>query len=227
MIPPFIFDKTNSFCISLDSRSDRWERMRKQFEFFDMDVQRWSASTPTTLIDPFFDSLNSAERACSQSHINIYRHILKNNLEYALILEDDGCFNYQWKDMLENIYKQIPSSEMDRFSMILLNASEPIDALFKWVPQKEQYLTGGYIISNRGAKWILDYYRDMFASADWMTTRLQLYMGCAYSFFPWLIIQEGKDSNIGTKFNEDHAKVVDCLYAIDYSIQKNYYLEAP
>lgn len=226
-ITPFVFNKDNSFCISLDSRSDRWERMRKQFDFFNMDVQRWTASTPTTITDPFFDSLTKTERACSQSHINIYRHIINNELDYALILEDDGCFHYDWKEMLANIYTHLSSSEIEHFSIILLNASEPIDTHFKWVLQTEQYLTGGYIISNRGAKWILNYYRHMFASADWMTTRLQLYGGGGYSFFPWLIIQEGKDSNIGTKCKEDHAKVVDCLSAIDYSIQQNYYLDSP
>ena len=51
-----------------------------------------------------------------------------------------------------------------------------------------------------------------------MTTRLQL-NNHSYSFFPWLVIQEGNYSLIQEKVpDEDYAKVVRCLKEINYSL---------
>jgi hypothetical protein len=51
-----------------------------------------------------------------------------------------------------------------------------------------------------------------------MTTRLQLY-GHSYCYFPWVIIQEGKDTNIGSNLEADHEKVLRCLGEIDYGLE--------
>jgi hypothetical protein len=50
-----------------------------------------------------------------------------------------------------------------------------------------------------------------------MTSRIQLH-GHSYCYFPWLIIQEGVDSNIGSNVEADHAKVLRCLGEIGYSL---------
>lgn len=219
---PFTFSFDNTFCISLDSRPDRWKRMQKRFDFFDMEVQRWPASIGVNTTDVFINYLNEGQRGCSQSHINIYRHILKNNIKYALILEDDACFNINWRTNLNEFCNKLTEEQFEELNMVLLNASEPMEHLFTWELQTEQYLTGGYIITQKGAKWVLDYFQNCYFSADWMTTRLQLYNGNSYSYFPWLIIQEGTDSTIGDKWEADHNKVVNCLENINYSIDNNY-----
>ena len=54
-----------------------------------------------------------------------------------------------------------------------------------------------------------------------MTTRLQT-MGRSWSYFPWLIIQEGFESTIGSGVEADHAKVVRLLGDIGYSLEENY-----
>jgi hypothetical protein len=43
-------------------------------------------------------------------------------------------------------------------------------------------------------------------------------MGHSYSYFPWLIIQEGDESTIGSGVEADHAKVVRCLGEIGYEL---------
>jgi hypothetical protein len=78
-------------------------------------------------------------------------------------------------------------------------------------------LTGGYIISQKGARRILSLFDGYYGSSDWMTTRLQL-EGHSYSYFPWLIIQEGDESTIGSGVDADHAKVLRCLSAVEYSL---------
>jgi glycosyl transferase family 25 len=185
-----------------------------------LEATKWKASTRNDLTDSFVHYLNDGQKGCSQSHLNIYKHMIANEIDYALILEDDACFDIEWRQKLDQISKDIIDDEWDA---IFLNASEPIEPLDKWVCIKEQYLTAGYIISLRGAKKIITQFQGYYCSSDWMTSRLQLH-GHSYSYFPWLIIQEGKDSTIGQQYDADHAKVVRCLYGNQYSLE-NYILE--
>jgi len=85
-----------------------------------------------------------------------------------------------------------------------------MEDLNKWKIANEQYLTGGYILSKKGAMTLLKLFEGQYASSDWMTSRLQLF-NHSYSYFPWLIIQEGKDSTIGSNVIEDYKKVLRCL----------------
>lgn len=205
------FDKNNTFCISLESATARWESMIKRFNEINLDVTRWVASTAAT--DTFDPRLNIGQIGCSQSHINIYKHILENDLEYAFILEDDACFDKNWRQKLEEF-------DHEDWDLIVLNGSEEIENKNIWecTVNNLQYLTAGYIISKKGAKWILDNYRHMYCASDWMTSRLQT-LGNSYCYFPWLIIQEGKDTCIGSNFDADHEKVIRLLNSIDYSIE--------
>jgi hypothetical protein len=110
--------------------------------------------------------------------------------------------------------------------MVLLNASEPIDPPNMWVDIQEQYLTAGYILSIRGAYILVQWFGDNMAASDWMTSRLQQNHH-SYSYFPWLIIQEGFDSTLkkeGETHDADHAKVVRCLGEIEYDLS-NYTID--
>ena len=211
----FKFNKNNTFCISLETATERWNRMDTRFKYFDMEATRWKASTPSTLTDSFYDYLNERQRACAQSHINIWRHIVQNGLYYSLIVEDDAKFDKRWKEKLSEI-KDLIDNDQD-WHAIFLNVSEPISPQNTWVKVQGQYLTGAYILSYKGAKHLLEIFKDVYAASDWMTTRLQTY-GHSYSYFPWLVIQEGNESTIGSGYEEDHKKVIRCLNEINYSI---------
>jgi len=205
----FVFNLSNTFCISLSS--DRWMRMQARFNLFQLEVKQWVASTPETLIDKFSPNLTERQKACSQSHINIYKYIIKHQLPYALIFEDDACLDKRWREKLLEIEELDPE-----FDLIMLNASEPIYPLYQWIKQTEQYLTGCYIISLKAAKTIIEWFDGCYYSSDWMTTRLQL-NNHSYSYFPWLVIQEGKYSLIQERVpEEDYAKVMRCLKEINY-----------
>jgi GR25 family glycosyltransferase involved in LPS biosynthesis len=213
----FEFNKNNTFCISLESVPERWERMETRFKYFNMEATRWNASTPNTLTDTFHHYLNAGQRACAQSHINIWRHIVQNDLPYSLILEDDAKFDKQWKEKLSDI-KDLIDKDQD-WDAIFLNVSEPMNPQNTWMKVQEQYLTGAYILSYNGAKWLFENFKHGYAASDWMTTRLQLY-GHSYSYFPWLVIQEGNESTIGSGYEEDHKKVIRCLNEISYPIDE-------
>lgn len=199
----FVLNSSNTFCISLDHR---WSRMSTRLNGLGIDFQRWTASTPDMVVDRFAGYLNGGQKACGQSHVNIWRTIIERQLEYAMILEDDAMFVEDWREKLE-LLSVVDDPEWDA---VFLNASEPIAPEDKWTVVRDQYLTGAYIISLRGAQCLLNWYANEFASSDWMTSRLQT-REHSYSYFPWLVIQEGLESTIGSGVEADHAKVVRCL----------------
>ena len=188
--------------------------MERRFATHKLKVTRWPASTPKTLTDNFAGYLSQLEKACAQSHINIWKHVIQNKLEYAFVLEDDACFDKSWREKLNA--NTIDDPEWD---IVLLNASEIEYPINTWKRVTEQYLAGGYVVSHKGAQSLLNYFGREFASSDWMTSRLQ-YSGHTYSYFPWLIIQEGMDSSIrvNTGVDADHEKVLRLLKEVDYSL---------
>ena len=56
---------------------------------------------------------------------------------------------------------------------------------------------------------------NCYYTSDWMLVNLQKY-GNSYSYYPWLIIQEGYESTIGSNVDADHQKVIRCLNEIGY-----------
>lgn len=213
---PFVFNKENTFCISLFSHKSRWERMCERFSIFNLDVTRFQACTENDICDLFLDDgisgpLSILQKCCSQSHIQLWRHIISSNMEYALILEDDAKFVKDWKKKLDRLVVN------NQWDAIFLNSFDPIYPMDSWEIISNQCLTGGYIISKKGAYRILEKFSKGFYVADWMTEQLQ-YDGHCYSYFPWLIIQEGKDSTIGGDADENFRKVLFYLKEIHYSI---------
>jgi GR25 family glycosyltransferase involved in LPS biosynthesis len=215
--PTFLFNKTNTFCVSVLSHQVRWEKQVDRFKCAGLDATRWLAATPENgqIVDNFWHWLTPLQKACSQSHLNIWKHLLNSNdLEYAFILEDDACFDFNWKQKMQQFFTDVNDPEWD---MILLNASEPIEPINKWVKITEQYLTGGYILSKKGAKTMIQMFENNYAASDWMTSRLEV-AGHSYSYFPWLIIQEGIETTVGSNVDADHQKVLRCLSEINYDI---------
>jgi glycosyl transferase family 25 len=210
----FEFNNKNTFCISLLSNKTRNEKMKKRLEILNLDSYFWTASTPETLTDTFYKNLNVHQKACAQSHYNIWKYIIENNLEYALILEDDACFDKSFFRKINQFSEDVDDPEWDA---IFLNASESIEIKNKWVLVNDQYLTGGYILSNKGCKNLIEMYSKKLLAADWMTVKLQL-LNHSYSYFPWVIIQEGNETTIGSDVDTDHKRVVQFLEEANYSL---------
>lgn len=212
----FEFNLTNTFCISMDSSIERWERMKRRFEYFHLNVTKWKASTIETIQDVFELEYNGrklrpTEIACAQSHVHIWKYIVNNQLPYAFIMEDDACFDKQWRQKLNTF----PINT--KWHMILLNALAPSMPLYKWNQCNGQWLAGGYILSLEGANVLLSLFHNKFTITDVMTRRLQS-LGLSYTYFPWLIIQEGMDSNNGNNSIYYYNRVVENLLSIHYSV---------
>ena len=89
----FRLSAQNTFCVSLDSR---WPTMSARLKRLDIPCTRWPAITPDQVDDevhgPFEQRLNPAQRACSASHLTLWRHVWELGLPYAFIFEDDILF---------------------------------------------------------------------------------------------------------------------------------------
>ena len=214
MLKTFRINERNTFCISLRNSEARWMKMKDRFEREGYSVKRWIASTPAEVTDTFSDSLSLFQKACAQSHVRIWKHIVERSLPYALILEDDACFDRNW---LLRLQEFIDSNRDLQWEGIFLNASEPVQPAFTWVRAEEHVLAAGYILSLQGAKAILETFKDCYYASDWMTLILQR-RGHSYTYFPWLIIQEGEESQLGSPFKGDFKKVKECLENIGYSL---------
>jgi len=210
----FDFNYANTFCVSLEKRNDRWEKFINRAKYIGLEVTRWKASTPNDLTDVFIDTLTGVEKACAQSHINIWKHILNTGLEYAFILEDDACFDRNMFEKLLELTKMFESGK--KWDAVFLNTlgdfNVPIE-YYKWAPAIKQYLTGGYIISNKGARFIIDKFQNTkYIAADHMTMALQANGNC-FTYCPWLIIQEAKESDI-----QSSAHLYNVLKNIKYNL---------
>jgi len=211
----FHFNEKNTFCINLDKCVDRWERMNKRFEYFDMKVTRWSASTPENLVDEIIlvdKTQGGGAKACAQSHILIWRHVVENNIPYAFILEDDACFDKDWIEKLSKFH-------FVNFDLIMLNSYMDSFPVGKWNTCQNQLLTGGYIISSSGCKKLFEIYKNKpFTTSDIMLCELQRY-NKSYVYFPWLIIQENNESLIGNNVDFDRELVKKYLNNVGYDIE--------
>ena len=216
VLKKFIFNKNNTFCISLFTHETRWNTMLNRFSKINLDVTRFKACTEDDLCIKFIDNNISGEpttlqKCCSQSHIQLWKHILSLDIEYAFILEDDAKFDKEWRNKLDTIDLD------DEWDAIFLNVFDPITPMNSWEIISKQCLTGGYIITKKGIRRIIELFSLGYSVADWMTEQLQNDKHC-YSYFPWLIIQDGSESTIGGNAAENYNKVLFYLNEINYSI---------
>ena len=181
--------------------------MSARLERLGIPCTRWPAITPDQVDDelhgPFEERLNPAQRACSASHLTLWRHVWELGLNHAFIFEDDILFADNWLEQLEDIPE-------DRFwDAYFLNASEPVFPRDTWQKTNHQWFTGAYIVSRLGLYTLLQS-NPTVPEADLMTWNLQL-KGHSYARFPWPCIQENRDSTTGTDMTANQAKLEQLL----------------
>lgn len=212
-----IFNKNNTFYINLDRRTDRRDKMEKQFDFFNIEATRWKACEPNNITSLFIDNLTESQKSCGQSHINIWKYIVDNNIEYALILEDDISFDYKWKEKLKQF-------DFPYFSLIYLGTLSFND-INKWHNHRNCILCSSYIISKNLANLLVELsYVIKFTNIDFVLHSFQKYNNVySYTFFPYLSIQNSYDSDVeGSKPILAFNNIKKQLNLFNYSIN-NYY----
>lgn len=194
------FRSIPAFCINLDSRPDRWESVRKQFNGLDWEVKRVSASTYDTKI---VSALRPGPAACMESHRALWKLIAKHPCEIAAVFEDDAVFPSDFKEVFPKAYKELPENwkvwhlhsfgpaQMKRLAML----SDYITKL-----DKKGWGSHGYLVKKSFAKIALDLsFKILNMPVDMFLTygiSKRQFLSCGISPKYTLCFQDGSDSDI-------------------------------
>jgi glycosyl transferase family 25 len=169
--------KFKMFVVNMDRRPDRWEKFQKNvigINYARYPAVDGSLLKPTPQLSRIFDSNDYNMRVgmvgCAMSHIKLYTDLIKQNFDFFVILEDDVETVPDFQAKLVKVLTTTPKN----WDLIYLGhhlfpqnrtpdnydkAKQPVAE--KW--SRQQSLansmggTGGYIISKKGAKKLLDF----------------------------------------------------------------------
>jgi glycosyl transferase family 25 len=97
------------FCINLQRRPDRWDRMLHQFRLHDIqNVIRHGAVDGRGLTPRAEWKHSAGAYGCLLSHLGIVRKAQETGLPAVLILEDDVIFHDDFRERFEEYAKQVP-----------------------------------------------------------------------------------------------------------------------
>lgn len=165
-----------SYVISLESEIKRREHIVKQFNKHKTNFQFFNAVTPKTsskeiqllgLKDTQFVSLSPGELACFLSHLKLWNLAVQEKMEYIAIFEDDIHLGEDFEKLLnESMWLtglDIVKLEKFRSTVELSFSSKRIEGLKRrlYILKGKNLGTGGYILSQKGAKYLLDYVKNL------------------------------------------------------------------
>jgi GR25 family glycosyltransferase involved in LPS biosynthesis len=240
--------KMKTFVINLENRTDRLDKFTKEATnagFKDYDIFKavnGNKLKPNCQLDRIFEgndyNMRTGIVGCALSHIQLCIDLLNSDNDLFVILEDDIelCNNFSKKlNMIINGIKNI-NWDIIYLGHHLRNEDkgafeDKIPKLEKWSKfvsfQKSLGGTGGYIISKKGAKGLLEYINStgMTNGIDTVQQKLADDLNIYYCY-PHIIKAEcvrGEkyvDSDIQYNYTSLTRNIVDCL--LD---EKNHYRE--
>ena len=135
------------YYINLDKRTDRKQILEQQLDALNITgVQRFSANSST----------NSAPLNCKLSHFEIYKKFLSTDYDTLLILEDDCKFLPYLFENIEEVHKNIFSSEFDIFWLGCKNRRWPKQFKNKCFQVQSVSHTQSYIIRRKMCQYIVE-----------------------------------------------------------------------
>ena len=179
-------DKISKFVINLKKRPDRLKLFSDSFPLTDFQIvygfngkDHKDESEKEIQIYNTFKIIRPGERGCFISHLRIYKKIIDENIDYAIILEDDAIFCDKFNEKLEIFFNELPKDFniayiggsfnkdfiMNSKNCISLspnvdqhpNFDENISKM--WVNVEHDRTTHAYIISNKGANILINEYK--------------------------------------------------------------------
>lgn len=122
------------------------------------------------IINNYFDQSNykflNSQLSCSLKHILAYQKIVDNNLDGAIILEDDMVLYSNFKDIFSKILLEIQDKKLDDCFVSLEDSnlcfvprSQRKKNQFLYLQTKDRF-AGAYYISNKCAKNIMNYIHE-------------------------------------------------------------------
>lgn len=187
------------YCINLDKRHDRWERVSKSFKNNNIDVIRFPAIEH-----------KDGRIGCIKSHVEILKIAKERNLKNVLIFEDDVVFI---NSVVDNTFEQLPNDWETCYigANLHTNLIKYSDNLFTI---KQAFSTHAIAYNNTIFDFIinkydniekLDNYADIYDV--WLSNNIQP-RNKSYIIYPLVAIQEKGYSDIEHNFI-DYSFIVD------------------
>jgi hypothetical protein len=161
-----VFDRI--FIITIPSFTDRINNMKKRLEGVDYEFfyGAYGGDLDVTPYREVGSRLTRGQLSCALSHYRIYEKIVNENIQNALILEDDCDFNDHIFN-IENYTNQLP----DEYSVFYLGYQE--DSAGCGYSSNLNILTGGGVghthamnVKKSCAEILLDFNKDLIWTAD-------------------------------------------------------------
>lgn len=168
-----------TFIINLEKDTERKKYIVSQCMTFNLDCtvipavdgRKLSEDDLNKLIDPEKSrGMTRGEIGCSLSHYNIYKKIVDDNIQHALILEDDARLEPNIHNALKILEKNISEAP----TIVLLGPinkystldSKQVSDEFKMVNVLEAALSHGYVINISAAKKLIKFLYPIWLEAD-------------------------------------------------------------
>ena len=172
------------FVVSLPDCVDRREAIRKSLDELQIPFEFVDAVDGRNGLDPSHESdvdrpgtkrkgltLSDAEFACALSHIHIYRRIVRDNIDWALVLEDDALPTPELKTFIkERHYADADLTQLHFFSTRVSRTGQKhlFDSYYSYLRTKfKSQSAAGYVISSHAARHILENGLPITQQADW------------------------------------------------------------
>jgi GR25 family glycosyltransferase involved in LPS biosynthesis len=141
------------YCINLERRPDRRANASKQFSGAGIENVEFFKGTDGRIEAPEDIFISKPEYGCSDSHIRIWRDVVENGYETALVFEDDVYILPEFKKRLFNILKDIEiDPEWDYVNLGPLDWRDRNERITPNLTRGSAWGAHCYLISQRGAK---------------------------------------------------------------------------
>lgn len=99
----------NVYCINLKHREDRWENCKKQFDQYNINVEKFEAVNGKEVAPEGINGLLPGEIGVIRSNYNVIKDAKEKKYKNVLIFEDDVELCEDFNDKFTEFIKQVPN----------------------------------------------------------------------------------------------------------------------
>lgn len=206
------------FVISLERAVDRRAHIKQLMDGFGMPFEFIRATDGTFFTENEYAlysksetikllgyELTANELACAISHIRVYEKMVLENIEQAIIFEDDAMFDEKFVETLKNLEKFPKDWGLINFSSATYTYPTTIEVIpghFVSEFRKPVKFCVGYMMNLNAAKKLLELAYPVRCPADFLTGRAGLVYFKTYGIYPrvvWQVQEAGAGSHIGNR----------------------------
>ena len=165
------------FVINLNRKPERYKYICDQLEGFGINnYERWMATDGFKSSDDEILKIGITQElinkgrglaGCAASHMNLWKHIADNNLDWTLILEDDAHFHPEFMKLFHQYWKKTPKCA----KVIFPGWCAPVEGLpHNPIIESSCMCLHGYMVNGESARFLLENLPKMTEPIDIIIT---------------------------------------------------------